>query len=142
MRRWAATGLIGLAIALAPAPTSSAAPTDRHIRVEASNFEYSPAEISVNPGDRVTLELVAADVVHGLHLDGYDLNLSADPGQPARLSFVADQAGTFRFHCSVTCGPLHPFMTGKLSVGPNWSLWRAAGLAILAVFAVAWLRRT
>ena len=128
--------LAALAVALVPAPNGYASPTDRHIRVEASSFAYAPATIAVNPGDRVTLELAATDVVHGLYLDGYDLNLTADPGQTTRLTFTADRPGAFRFRCSVTCGALHPFMIGKLSVGPNWLLWRAVGLAVVAAAAV------
>ena len=134
---WVVIGLAGAALALAPAPTWPTAPTERHIHIEASSFEYAPAAVSVNPGDRVTIELAARDVVHGWYLDGYDLNLTADPGQPARLSFVADRPGAFRFRCSVTCGPLHPFMIGKLNVGPNWGLWRGTGLAVLIAYSVS-----
>ena len=76
---------------------------------------------------------MAADVVHGLHLDGYNLTLTAEPGHTARLTFVADQPGMFRFRCSTTCGPLHPFMIGKLHVGRNELLWRSAALALLNV---------
>ncbi len=120
-----------LAIAFLPAPSSAAAPVDHHLRIEASSFEYSPAAIKVNPGDTVTIDLVATDVVHGLYLDGYGLNLTADPGQTGTLTFVADRPGSFRFRCSVTCGPLHPFMIGKLNVGTNWLLWRSIGLVAL-----------
>ena len=127
--------LAALTIAFLPAPASVAAPTDRHIHLEASRFAYVPAVIAVSPGDRVTIEFEAADVVHGLYLDGYSLDLIAEPGQTARLTFVADRPGTFRFRCSVTCGPLHPFMIGKLSVGPNWLLYRASGLSLLSVIA-------
>ncbi len=128
--------LLGLAVvlvALMPIPVRQAGSAERTFRVEAGNYAYSPSVLSVNPGDRVTIELVATDVVHGLHIEGYDLSVSADPGQTARLSFVADRSGSFRFRCSVTCGPVHPFMTGKLNVGPNWLLWRTVGLALLAV---------
>jgi heme/copper-type cytochrome/quinol oxidase subunit 2 len=111
------------------------APRARHFRLEARSFEYAPAVLAVNRGDRVTLELVAADYAHGLYLDGYELNVSAEPGQSASLSFVADRPGSFRFRCSVTCGPLHPFMIGKLEVGPNVLLWRGAALAALAAVA-------
>lgn len=134
-------GLAAVAIVIVPAPNLSAAPVDRHFRVEASSFSYAPAELQANPGDRVTIELASTDVVHGLFLDGYDLNISADPGQPARLTFTADRSGTFRFRCSVTCGALHPFMIGKLTVGSNELLWRAIGLALLAAFAGVWLLR-
>jgi heme/copper-type cytochrome/quinol oxidase subunit 2 len=56
-----------------------------------------------------------------------------DPGQTASLTFVADQPGTFRLRCSVTCGALHPFMIGKLNVGPNELLARGIVLSVLAV---------
>lgn len=134
-------GLIAMAIAFIPLPRTMAAPTDRHFRIEAGRFQYTPAAMTVNPGDHVTIDLVATDVVHGLYIDGYDLNVVADPGQTASLSFVADQAGTFRFRCSVTCGALHPFMIGKLHVGRNELLWRGLALAVLAVVVCVWLPR-
>jgi heme/copper-type cytochrome/quinol oxidase subunit 2 len=132
---------LALFIALVPAPPPLAAPTERQIRIEAGSFNYTPAVIAVNPGDRVTLELASADVVHGLYLDGYGLSLVAEPGQTAQLTFAADRPGSFRFRCSVTCGPLHPFMIGKLVVGPNWLMYRAVGLSVLSVIAGLWLLR-
>jgi heme/copper-type cytochrome/quinol oxidase subunit 2 len=136
-------GLLTATIVFAPNPIALAARAERaerHFRIEASSFQYTPEAIHVNPGDHVTIDLVATDVVHGLYLDGYDLNVAADPGQTASLSFVADRAGSFRFRCSVTCGALHPFMIGKLNVGSNDLLWRAIGLGALAVIAALWIR--
>ncbi len=134
-------GLVVLAFAFVPFPIASAATTDRHVRIEASSFQYTPEAITVNPGDHVTIDLAATDVVHGLYIDGYELNVTADPGQTASLSFVADRSGTFRFRCSVTCGALHPFMIGKLNVGSNELLWRGLGFAMLAAVAGVWLVR-
>ena len=74
-------------------------------------------------------------MVHGIYVDGYGLSVTADPGQTARLTFVADRAGSFRFRCSVACGDLHPFMIGRLRVGPNQLLIRA--VAAMAVV-IAW----
>jgi heme/copper-type cytochrome/quinol oxidase subunit 2 len=135
---WPLWGLAALSIVVAPLPFATPDPAERHLRIEASSFAFSPAVISANPGDRVTLELVANDVVHGLYLDGYDLSVTADPGQTASLTFVADRAGTFRFRCSVTCGALHPFMMGKLQVGANGLFWEVAALSVLAVIAALW----
>lgn len=120
-----------LVMAFAPFPSVPKEPGERTIRVQASRYAFTPAEISVNSGDRVTIELTSNDVVHGLYIDGYDLQISADPGQVRTLTFTADRSGTFRLRCSVTCGDLHPFMIGKLRVGPNTVFWRAAGLAII-----------
>jgi heme/copper-type cytochrome/quinol oxidase subunit 2 len=127
-----------LLVAFTPLPFSRDEPTDRILMVDASTFAFSPAEIKINQGDRVTIELTSMDVVHGLFLDGYDLQLTADPGQTNKISFIADKSGSFRFRCSVTCGDLHPFMIGKLHVGTNFLLWRGVGLAVLAALAGVW----
>jgi len=141
---WIVLAALGaLLILLAPLPLPIPAPTDRHIRIEASMFQFTPEEIRINPGDRVTVELASTDVVHGFSLDGYDFELKADPGQTATGTFVANHAGVFRFRCSVACGNLHPFMIGKLQVGPNLLLLRGIALGLLGVIAALWsLRNT
>ena len=142
--------LLALAIVFVPVPVKAGTPTTRTvrtrtIRIEAAQFQYAPGVVSVNRGDRVTLEVVATDVVHGLYLDGYDLQVTANPGQTARLTFVADRPGTFRFRCSVSCGALHPFMIGKLRVGNSYGhshlRWRGLGLALLAAIGGVGLSR-
>lgn len=131
--------LAGLLIALVPLPAPAASPTEHTFHIEASSFEYNPGVLDVNRGDRVTIELASTDVVHGLYIDGYELSLEADPGKTERLTFTADRAGSFRFRCSVTCGALHPFMIGKLRVGENRLLQRAAALILLSAAAALWM---
>jgi len=138
---WAILAALVLAVLFVPIPARAEAPAERTFRIEASRFEYSPAILVVNPGDKVTIELVATDVVHGLSIDGYDLETTADPGKTASITFIADRQGSFRFHCTTTCGNLHPFMIGKLEVGRNTLLWRAIGLVGLAMFAGVWKGR-
>jgi heme/copper-type cytochrome/quinol oxidase subunit 2 len=128
--------LAGLVVAFAPLPVQPLTPVARTFRVEASQFAYSPAEISVNPGDTITIELVASDVVHGLYVDGYGVSVKAEPGQTATLSFVADKPGSFRMRCNVTCGAMHPFMIGKLNVGANTWLYRSIALAFIGIFSI------
>ena len=142
--RWQWIGFIAIALLILflPLPLPVINPVERVIRVEASMFQFSPAEITVNAGDRVTIELVATDVVHGFSIDGYDFNLTAEPGQTVNKTFVADQSGSFRFRCSVACGSLHPFMIGKFQVGQNTLFLRAIALGILAVIAGVWTLRS
>ena len=126
----------GLVVAFAPLPVRSVAPQERTFQIDARQYVYSPSELHVNPGDIVTFELVSNDVVHGLYVDGYGVSVEADPGQTATLTFVADRPGSFRFRCNVTCGAMHPFMIGKLTVGTNHWLYSGIGLAILAALGV------
>lgn len=132
--------LAGAVIVFEPLPIRAAPPAQRTFRVEASQFAYAPAVLEMNPGDTVTIELVSTDVVHGLYLDGYGVSVTADPGQTASLTFTADKDGSFRFRCNVTCGALHPFMIGKIQVGPNTWLWRVIALTVLAALAMLVLR--
>ena len=133
--------MTGLVVAFAPLPVPVIAPQEKTFRIEARQFAYSPSELEVNPGDTITVQLVSVDVVHGLYVDGYDLAVEADPGQTATLTFTADKPGSFRFRCNVTCGAMHPFMIGKLTVGTNDWLLRSAGLAVIAVLGVLILAR-
>ena len=128
--------IAGLAAVFVPLPASSPAPQERTFRIEARQFAFSPSELKVNVGDTITLQLVSMDVVHGLYLDGYGISVEADPGQSQTLTFTASKPGSFRLRCSVTCGAMHPFMIGKLTVGENHWLLRSFVLAGLAVIGV------
>lgn len=136
-------GMLALAgaILFTPAPAGWLPPVQRHFRIEASTSQFSPAVLHVNPGDQVTIDLVATDVVHGLSVDGYDVSLTADPGQTSTTTFIASKSGVFHIRCSIPCGALHPFISGRLVVGPNWTLLRAAFLAILVVLSGLFLFR-
>jgi cytochrome c oxidase subunit II len=128
--------MAGLAVAFAPLPVPSITPQERTFRVDAQQFAYSPSELKVNPGDKVIIQLVSTDVVHGLYVDGYDISIEADPGQTKTLTFIANKPGSFRFRCNVTCGAMHPFMIGKLTVGTNNWLFRSFGLALITAIGV------
>jgi heme/copper-type cytochrome/quinol oxidase subunit 2 len=124
-------------VVFAPFPTLTL-PTQRSYSVAAKDTTFTPAVLYANPGDTVTIRLTAKDVAHGLSIDGYPVDLHAEPGQSASVTFVASRAGVFKFRCSIACGNLHPFMTGRFEVGPNLLLLRAAALAVLAALFGAW----
>lgn len=129
-----ATALLALAALLVPLPTGAAAAGEREITLDARMFAFEPGRLRVNQGDRVTVILHSTDVVHGLYIDGYGIDITAEPGRPAQASFVADKLGKFRYRCSVSCGAMHPFMIGELIVGPNIPFGRAvASLFIVAI---------
>lgn len=138
---WMVLGVAALLVAFTPLNLEPSAPTERFFHIDAGNFAYSPAVLRANPGDKVIIELTSRDVVHGLYVDGYELNMTADPGQTTTLSFIADRSGTFRLRCSVTCGALHPFMTGKLQVGSPVLLWRGIGLVFIALLGILFINQ-
>lgn len=134
--------LAALVVAFAPFPASrTLAPTTRVIRMEASQFLYSPSVVTVNRGDTVAIQLISTDVVHGLYVDGYGVSAQADPGQTKTLTFVANRPGSFRFRCNVTCGAMHPFMIGKLNVGENTTLIRSIGFLLIGTVGLLLFRK-
>jgi DMSO reductase family type II enzyme heme b subunit len=91
----------------------------RLINIIAKRFEYTPNQISVRKGERVTIRMESLDVTHGLYLDGYGIDIKARPGLIGKATFVANKPGRFSFRCSETCGEFHPYMIGFLEVTPN-----------------------
>ncbi len=124
---------------------ASPLPVERTFEVTARRFAYEPGVLLANRGDLVHLHLRAADVSHGIYVDGYGVSGKAAPGQDLDLEFVADRPGRFTIRCSETCGVFHPFMTGKLVVEPNvllpGSVGAAAGAAIASVLFAGWTPR-
>ena len=127
--------VLALAVIILPVPVHSN-PITRMFTLDARQFEFAPARVEVNQGDTVIITLRADDVVHGFYLDGYGLETRIQPGMSQEIKFVANRAGKFRYRCSVTCGPMHPFMIGELVVGPNTLLWRMFALTIIVAAGV------
>ncbi len=123
-------------------------PAVHNITIQASQFAFAPATIQVRQGERVRVQVVAKDLAHGFYLDSYGVEAAAAPGAPATVEFVADRAGSYRYRCAVTCGPLHPFMSGELEVLPASTLNPGPFLAVamltivVAVVAVVFIWRT
>lgn len=111
-------------------------PATRRIALSATQYEYRPGRLEVNQGDEIIFTLTSTDVVHGFYLDGYGIRQRIEPGITREIRFTVDRPGKFRYRCSVSCGPLHPFMIGELVVNANVPFWRATGLIVtlLAAF--------
>lgn len=115
----ASTALLILAAIYFPTPFATPMAQARTIDVSARQFAFEPATLQVQRGDTVTIHFESLDAVHGLFIDGYDVNIQAEPGKSADVTFVANQEGKFKVRCSISCGPLHPFMIGELEVAPD-----------------------
>jgi hypothetical protein len=83
----------GLFFLLRP-DTPAGVPRDRMIAVSIEGGEMSPAEISVNEDDSVTLR-VSSDRPMELHVHGYDVEGEVGPGQKVNFRFEADRTGRF-----------------------------------------------
>jgi heme/copper-type cytochrome/quinol oxidase subunit 2 len=68
--------------------------------------------IRVHQGDTVIITVIINDSreIHGFAIVHYDdRGFSTPPGQQHTITFVADEAGTFRMYCNVFCA-IHPYM--------------------------------
>jgi plastocyanin len=80
------------------------------------HYKYSPSQIIVNQGDKVTIHFYNThdDKNHTFTLPAYNINVKVGPEQNMTFSFTATQAGVFVFSCS-----FHPItMRGEVVVLP------------------------
>lgn len=76
-------------------------------------------EIKVREGDHVVLRLISGDVHHGFALPAFGFNDGViKPGDVTVLEFVADKVDSFKFFCTIRCGPVHEKMEAVLTVLP------------------------
>ncbi len=75
----------------------------KEFSVEGNNFSFSPAEIRVNQGDTVRVTLTNPDAMpHDFVIDEFNASTRIiNNGETDTVEFVADQAGTFEYYCSV-----------------------------------------
>lgn len=74
----------------------------KEITVTNNGFDYMPREIRVNLGDRIRLTYENGGGFHDWVLDEFDAATAQfTGGNSETIEFVADQAGTFEFYCSV-----------------------------------------
>lgn len=95
-----------------------AAAGGNEIKVTASDYKFTPADITVKRGEAITITLEnKGSVEHDWVAEAINAKFAAvvKPGQTGKLTFTASQAGTFDFHCTVP-GHKELGMVGKITV--------------------------
>lgn len=95
--------------AAVPAPAPATAPSPTAVRVDISGFAFSPPEITVAPGTKVTW-IHQAPTPHTVTSDT-GIFKSGNLSRNASFSYTFTTRGTFSYHCSI-----HPSMKGKVIV--------------------------
>lgn len=94
-------------------------PKDRgevEFSITAKRFEFTPGQIVVKHGQKVTLHLMSLDIAHGFALPEFGIEEELLPKEPVTITFIASRKGNFPFVCSVICGHSHTSMVGNLIV--------------------------
>ena len=83
MRRNAAAGLIVLCAAVLGAAFTPRGrnPEVRTILLRARKYGFEPNRLVVNRGDELRIRLASEDVVHGVYIEGYDIEAVVFPGK-------------------------------------------------------------
>jgi cytochrome c oxidase subunit II len=115
---------VGAAVVLASiivilrATTGADAP--RTIDVTLSRYAFSPERIEVRLGERVRLNVMSADRVHGFEVKELELNARIPAGGRAvSVELTPKETGTFEIKCSEYCGAGHSRMKAWLIVTPG-----------------------
>ena len=116
MRNLLLAAIATVALFAAPSGFISAHPP---IDIVASNWKFTPAEITVHVGETQQLHLTSSEGVHGIQSDDLGIpQTTIMPNKFADVSFTPKKAGTFVVHCSVVCGAGHADMALKVNVQP------------------------
>ena len=81
-------------------------------------WTFDPPVIELPVGSTLDIFLTSADVVHGFHIEGRNVNLMAVPGQITGYSVDFDEVGTYSIVCHEYCGTNHHSMEGVIRVRP------------------------
>ncbi|MEZ6235159.1 MAG: Sec-dependent nitrous-oxide reductase [Phycisphaerales bacterium] len=94
-----------------------------HVYMTVVRSHFNPEHVEVNQGDRIIWHLTsverALDASHGFCVPTYNINVSLEAGEYARVEFDATVPGVFPFYCTEFCSALHLEMMGYLLVKPS-----------------------
>lgn len=84
--------------------------------IEGHFGHFVPTEIRAQYGDTIHVTLKAMDSAHGFMVEDHAFDITAYPGMPAEVTFVADWVGGKEWYCTFDCGPQHGTMSGMIVV--------------------------
>jgi cytochrome c oxidase subunit II len=101
---------LSLLVAFLLATSAFAQSSTRRIEIHARRFSFTPAEITVEKGETVTLALTSDDVPHSLLIEGLNINSTITKGHVTEVTLTPETAGEFKGRCGRFCGSGHGSM--------------------------------
>lgn len=87
--------------------------------ISAKQWDFTPAAIEVNPGDKVSFIVTSEDITHGFSITRLGVNLVLSP----QVEVVSDVVipldmpeGVYIMYCTIFCGTGHSDMQGTILV--------------------------
>ncbi len=79
-------------------------------------FSFSPQNVTVPLGSRVTFYVTSTDVEHGFSIPETGVNTMVTPGWVSSVAHTFNKAGTYLLVCNEYCGAGHQLMASKIIV--------------------------
>lgn len=113
-RKWSSIALATAAL-LAAAPRARAGEA-RVVDIAAKRFEFSPREVVLKRGEKVTLRLRSGDVTHGFYQKALGIDATIEPGRTTEVTLTPEKAGRYLTICDHFCGSGHGGMSMSIVV--------------------------
>src|SRR5690625_2811036 len=92
--------------------SSSDEATSNNVDIIATNWDFDQDEYVVTAGEEVKLTLTNDEGMHGIVIDGLDVQVDGD----GETTFTATEPGEYSILCSIPCGQGHNDMISTLIV--------------------------
>lgn len=92
--------------------SSSDEATSNNVDIIATNWDFDQDEYVVTAGEEVKLTLTNDEGMHGIVIDGIDVQVDGD----GETTFTATEPGEYSILCSIPCGQGHNDMVSTLIV--------------------------
>ena len=86
------------------------------IRLVAARYGFYPQKISVPANTKVTVRMVSADVLHGVHIPHTNMTTMVVPGYVSEVHTEFVEPGEYTLLCNEYCGLGHDYMWSRLTV--------------------------
>src|SRR5258707_15873544 len=104
MRVRTALGTLTLAaFAVLGCIAQNASPGADGVKITAIKYDFDPNVVRAKKGEHVKLVITVLDRDHGFKLEAFHIDQRLPKGVAVTIEFMADQARTFPFQCSVLC---------------------------------------
>src|SRR5690625_4874235 len=80
--------------------------------IVATNWDFDQAEYTVTAGEEVKITLVNEEGMHGIAIDGLDVDIQGD----GDATFIPEEPGEYKIYCNIPCGQGHNDMVSTLIV--------------------------
>lgn len=93
------------------------------VRMASKRSEYALRDFRVREGNEVTLTDTniegVRDIIHGVAIPEYGVNLAVAPQDTREVTFTADEPGVYWIYCTYFCSALHLEMRSRMLVEPR-----------------------